>query len=223
SQSDFKRAARPISGQREEMKMAEGVVYSIGSRAEAPHTISFKPLDGNYKKIGYVDRTFDMGHTPLFDTGEMYAGRAVKPDHVPTRAEWGSKRYPVPDAVLSYAMYFVSEAFKDIIERHEPGVHQFFPVEVVYKDGSFARQMYFFNICHRLDTMDRERATAEFKKGLAFDPSTGEFVFSLEKIGNAHAWVDKHVIYGRYLSSTVVDEMKQQGLTGIVFNPDRAV
>jgi Immunity protein family (Imm11) len=209
--------------QREEMKMTDGVVYGIGTRQEAPHTIGCLPLDGDVNKIEYVDKTFDKGHTPLFDAGELYAGRAVKPDHVPTRAQWASKRYSPPDVVFSRKMYFVSEAFKDIIERHEPSVHQFFPVEFLYKDGSFARQMYFFNICTRLDGMDRERATAQLRKGIAFDPRTGDFLFSLKQIGDAHAWVDKHVIFGNFLSSTVVDEMKQQGLTGIVFNPFKAV
>ncbi|MCK7611692.1 imm11 family protein [Roseibium sediminicola] len=203
--------------------MTEGVIYSFGAREEAPHMIGCAPLDGDVKKIEYVDTTRDKGHTPLFDAGELYAGRAVKPDHVPTRAQWGSKRYPPPDVVYTRKMYLVSEAFKDIIERHESGVHQFFPVELVYKDGSFARQMYFFNICTRLDGMDREQATAQLIKGIAFEPRTGELVFSLKQIGDAHAWVDKHVIYGNFLSSAVVDEMKQQGLTGIGFKPFKAV
>ncbi|WP_157738637.1 imm11 family protein [Labrenzia sp. VG12] len=135
----------------------------------------------------------------------------------------GKQAVSPPDVVYTYEMYLVSDAFKDIIERHEPGVHQFFPVELVYKDGSFARQMYFFNICTRLDGMDREQATAQLIKGIAFEPRTGEFVFSLKQIGDAHAWVDKHVIYGTFLSSTVVDEMKQEGLTGTAFNPFKAV
>jgi hypothetical protein len=217
--------ASPVLGQhdqREEMTMTEGVIYSLGSREEAPHTIGCVPLDGDVNKIEYVDTTFDKGHNPLFEAGRLYAGRAVKPDHVPTRAQWKSKRYLPPDVVYTYKMYLVSEAFKDIIERHEPGVHQFFPVELVYKDGSFARQMYFFNICTRLDGMDREQATAKFAN-VSFDPRTGEFVFSLKQIGDAHAWVDKHVIYGNFLSSTVVDEMKQQGLTGTAFKPFKAV
>uniref|UniRef100_UPI00137578F6 imm11 family protein n=1 Tax=Roseibium sediminis TaxID=1775174 RepID=UPI00137578F6 len=177
--------------------MTEGVIYGIGTREEAPHTIECFPLDGDVDKIEYVDTTIDKGHTPLFDAGELYAGRAIKPDHVPTRVQWESKRYPPPDVLYKYGIYLVSNAFKDILERHEPGVHQFFPVDVVYKDGSLARQMYFFNICNRLDGMDRERATAKFAN-VSFDPRTGEFVFNLKQIGEAHAWVDKHVIYGRF-------------------------
>ncbi|WP_150526947.1 imm11 family protein, partial [Roseibium sediminis] len=178
--------------------MTEGVIYGIGTRVEAPYTVSLKLLDGDVDKIEYVDTTVDKGHSPLFKPGQLNAGRAIKPDHVPTRAQWESKRYPPPDVLFKYDMYLVSNAFKDILERHEPGVHQFFPVDVVYKDDSLARQMYFFNICSRLDGMDRERATAQLVKGIAFDLRTGEFVFNLIQIGEAHAWVDKHVIYGRF-------------------------
>jgi len=202
--------------------MTEGVVYAFGFRAEAPHLIGSRLLDGNVSKIEYIDSTFDKGLSPLFEPGDMYAGRAVKSEHVPTMVEWSSKRYPPPDTFLSEVI-FVSDAFKDIVERHEPGVHQFFPVEVVYKDGSFARQMYFFNICNRLDTMDRDRATAELRNGIMWDPRTGDFAFSLEKLGSAHVWKDKHVHPGRFLSSIVADELTSQGLTGISLHPYPAV
>jgi len=203
--------------------MTEGAVYAFGFRAEAPHLIASRLLDGNVSKIEYIDSTFDKGLSPLFKPGQLYAGRAVKSEHVPTKVEWSSKRFSPPPDVFQSEVIFVSDAFKDIVERHEPGVHQFFPVEVVYKDGSFARQMYFFNICNRLDTMDRDRATAELRNGIMWDPRTGDFAFSLEKIGSAHAWVDKHVHYGQFFSSAVADEFKSQGLTGISLHPYPAV
>lgn len=199
--------------------MSESVVYTFGFRDEAPHIIDSTILDGDVDEIEYIDTTFDKGLNPRFETGRMYAGRAVKTEHIPTKIQWSSKRYLPPDIFQSAGLIFVSDAFKDIIERHEPGVHQFFPVEVVFKDGSFARKVYFFNICNRLDGMDRGRATAELIKEIAFEPRTGTFVFSLEKIGSAHAWVDKHVHYGQFFSSQVVGDFKRAGLTGLVVQP----
>ncbi|WP_119396699.1 imm11 family protein [Pannonibacter phragmitetus] len=197
--------------------MSEGVVYSFGFTDVAPHIIGAPPLDGDIDKIEYADTSLDPGLNPLFKPGRMYAGRAVKPEHIPTRVQWQSKRYKPYDVFMSGGLILVSDAFKDIIGNHEPGVHQFFPIEVVYRDGSFARQMYFFNICNRLDAMDRDRATAEFQDVL-FEPRTGSFVFSLDKVGSAHAWIDKHVHHGTFLSSAVVDDIKQAGLTGIAFH-----
>ena len=198
--------------------MPEGVVYSFGFTDVAPHIIGTPPLDGDIDKIEYADTSLDPGLSLLFEPGQLYAGRAVKPENIPTRVEWQSKRYKPYDVFMSGGLILVSDAFKDIIENHEPGVHQFFPIEVVYRDGTFARQMYFFNICNRLDTMDRERATAELRKGTMWDPRTGAFVFSLDKVGSAHAWIDKHVHHGTFLSSAAVAEMQQAGLTGISFH-----
>ncbi|WP_150523065.1 hypothetical protein [Roseibium sediminis] len=76
--------------------MTEGAVYAFGFRAEAPHLIGSRLLDGNVSKIEYIDSTFDKGLSPLFEPGDMYAGRAVKSEHVPTMVEWSSKRYPPP-------------------------------------------------------------------------------------------------------------------------------
>jgi Immunity protein family (Imm11) len=80
-----------------------------------------------------------------------------------------------------------------------------------------ARQMYFFNICNRLDTMDRERATAK-EKGLFWDPSTGDYVFDKTAIGDRHAWKDKFLHPGLFLSDAVKSELEAAKLTGIIFH-----
>lgn len=195
--------------------MTDQLVWSFGFREEAGFIIDRIHLDGDPRKIGYVDTTRDEGRNALFEQGRLYAGRPVRPDHIPTRIQWSSKRYPPYDVFMSRGIIHVSDAFKDIVEHLEPGVHQFFPIEAIYKDGSFARQMYFFNICHRLDAVDRERATVQMRK-IAWDSLTGEFAFSLDKIGGAHAWIDKRINPGRFLSNAVVTEIKKAGLTGIV-------
>lgn len=197
--------------------MENGKVWGIGFD-EGDFPVSRDFLDGIPEKVEYVDTTLDEGVVnPTFKPGRHYAGRPVKPGHIPTKVKWSSKRRPPYDFFALRGLILVSDAFKNIIERHEPGVHQFFPIDVVYKDGSHARQMYFFNICNRLDTMDRDRATAEFD-GWYWDPGKGDFAFSKRLIGDRHAWVDKFVVHGNFLSDTVKFEMEKVGLTGIHFN-----
>ncbi len=192
-------------------------VWSFGFDEVAGFTVGRDVLDGDPVKIEYIDTTFDFGLSPTFEPGDLYAGRAVKQDNVSTRVEWSSKKHPPYDVFMVRGLILVSDAFKDIIERLEPNVHQFFPVEVLYKDGSHARQMYFFNICNRLDTMDRERATANLDR-IMWDPASGDFVFSKSLIGNHHIWKDKFIHPGKFLSDTVKSEIEKIGLTGITFH-----
>jgi hypothetical protein len=50
----------------------------------------------------------------------------------------------------------VSARAKALIEQFEPGVHQFLPVEFVDIDGKHLEDRWFFVVCNRLDTIDRQ-------------------------------------------------------------------
>jgi hypothetical protein len=184
---------------RKDSTMAKNTVWSIGFKEETGYHVNREPLDGDPRQIEYVDTTLDKGTNPTFEPGRLYAGRKVKPDHVPTKAVWGNKKVKPYDVFVLQGLILVSDTVKDIVEHFEPGIHQFYPIEMVYKDGSHARQMYFFNICARLDTMDRKRATAELINNVLWDPATGRFIFSNTLIGNRHAWIDKHVSPGLFI------------------------
>ncbi|WP_420414516.1 imm11 family protein [Roseibium sp.] len=197
--------------------MTNDVVWSFGFKEVAGFIVERHILDGDSSKIQYVDTTPEKGHNPQFKPGRLYSGRAVKADHVPTRIEWCSKKHPPYDVFILQGLIVVSDTFKDIIEGLEPEVHQFFPIEVVYKDDSPARQMYFFNICNRLDTMDRESTTATFEQ-IYWKPETGDFAFSKAAIGARHAWRDKHVHHGTFLSDAAKTAMEKARVSGITFH-----
>ncbi|MBO6868709.1 MAG: hypothetical protein JJ877_16830, partial [Thalassococcus sp.] len=91
----------------------------------------------------------------------------------------------------------------------------------LYVGDEFQRTDYFFNICNRLDTMDRELSFPINARGF-FRPMGGDdyrLVFSKEKIGNHHAWRDKFVPGGeKYISNTLAQRLKEAGITGLRFN-----
>ncbi|WP_422375638.1 imm11 family protein [Roseibium sp.] len=197
--------------------MSHCSVWSIGFDEVAGYTIDRDYLDGDVDKIEYVDTTPDHGSNPSFKPGRMYAGRPVKPDFIPTRMVWRNKDIPPYDFFMLNKLILVSDAFREIVERHEPGVHQFFPIEVMSEYGQKIGQVYFFNICNRLDSVDPEKSTA--KKGKLFwDTLSGKMVYSKSVIGERHAWVDKYVSSGQFLSNAVKEDVVSAGLTGIVFN-----
>lgn len=131
-------------------------------------------------------------------------------------------------------MFFVSPRARDLIERLEPGMHQFEPVSFVDPGGSKLADMFVFVIAQRLDTMDRERTNMILWKNLLWvwaknlgpiDPEydlTGvdieaapREVFSLAQIGDAALWRDQHITGPAFASQAFVDAFAPAGLTGL--------
>ena len=178
-------------------------------------------LDGDIRKIEYVEGPADWNSLGGgVETGKLNLGRAIKPDHVPTKFEWGgAKNRKLPDAIYGRGMLLVSERIKSIIERIEPGTHQFFPIDVFYKSNKgLAAKMYFLNICTRLDSVDHDLTTAKMGNTMWRPDLSGELVFNLDQIGNHHLWHDKHVYNGRMISDELYNALIQQGISGLVFN-----
>lgn len=67
----------------------------------------------------------------------------------------------LPEILNGPASWSVAERVKNWIEEIEPGAHQFFPVEIAFKDGTRVEQNYWIlNICTLLDSaIDPESST----------------------------------------------------------------
>ena len=175
-------------------------------------------LDGNRREIAYVDRTIDPeGDNPLFKPGRLNSGRRVHTEHLPTRLRWNGPKRRVPDVIWG-AAFFVNDVFRQVVERFEPGVHQFEPVRFEFKDGTpFAQPMFFLHACNRLDSVSRTHSTATLDR--LWEPRDGTMVFSLERIGDRHLWVDKHVYMpsGMFVSDALHDALIEAGIKGLSF------
>ena len=198
---------------------ATGPVWSMGFKHGLPYTPGTEWLDGKRKQIAYVDRTMDPdGDNPLFKPGRLNSGRRVHTEHLPTRLRWGGPKKRAPDVIWG-AAFFVNDTFKDIVERFEPGVHQFEPVRFEFEDGTpFDQRMWFLHACNRLDTVSRKHSTAE-KSRIFWKPETGTMVFSLDRIGDHHLWVDKHVYMpsGVFVSNALHDALIEADIKGLDF------
>jgi len=172
------------------------MVWAVGFEDRSTSfTRAMRPLDGDLRKVEYVDATRDWDSIGgWFKPGDMNLGRAIKPDHLPTMVFYKGKRYGIPEVISGCKMFLVNDRFKGIVESIEPDVHQYFPVDVVWEDGTLAQKMYIFNICNRLDAVSREASTAELQKGIMWEPSTGKMVFSTTRVGDHHIWIDRHIV-----------------------------
>jgi hypothetical protein len=143
-------------------------------------------LNGDERRVQLQDSTPDGGQL----IAGAASGRPILPDHMPTKIGLrdAHPQRPLLDFDDSAVGLRLSTAAKDLIERLEPGVHQFFPVEVfaydydpatwqdvygnydpvppgTHVDRKIADQ-WFFVFCNRLDTMNRDLTVGIMDNGI---------------------------------------------------------
>lgn len=191
-----------------------------------------EPAGFNFRKIGLADLSAltDPNSGPI---GEYYnSGFRVKSEDLPKSVRIADAAHLV-DLDSDGALKYVSARARDLIERFEPGVHQFEPVVFVDLHGCKIADMFVFFVCQRLDTVDRAhtnmilsphywRAAKDVarRKPELVPPNTDldaapRIVFSLSQIGNAHVWRDKHIADSLYMSDALVEAFHAEGLTGL--------
>lgn len=189
------------------------MVYFLSHKNEEIYGYSMKALDGDVDKIQPADLTRDVG--VRIRANYVYAGRPYETDHVPTRIELEGPKRMITGVYSGYGL-FVDEKFKLAVEKLEPKVHQFFPIEFVWRDGSHAADRYWFVPCNRLDSVDREKTTFEFR-GLwdIFGGPDKQLVFSRSRIGSHHVWIDKYIHAPTPIISEILKaELDAAGVTG---------
>lgn len=180
----------------------------------------YKALDGEFEKVELLDSTPDGGR--LLHVHSLKSGRPMKSDHIPTRIQRvgrGLDIFPLLEVDSCASCLLVNQTFKDILEELEPGVHQFFPMEILIKDQKVGDR-YWLNICNRLDSKHRGLTWPLNEYGL-YRPTreqraSAKLVFSEDAIGRHHAWHDKFEL-GTFISDTFAEKLKAAGLTGITY------
>lgn len=153
---------------------------------------------------------------------------------MPRQVEIGKKKKKLLDYFSIRGDLGVSQAFKDLLEEMEPGVHQFFPLEVRRKDGEPVEgQYYLFVISVLLDTalipeksnVIQKGTYREYPDGGIYDgiyytasgPGPNKFTLNRKVIGNHHAWVDRRM-RDVFFSDEFVARIEKAGLGGVELN-----
>lgn len=189
------------------------MVYFLSHKSDEVYSYGMKALDGDVDKIQPTDLSRDAG--VRIRANYVYTGRPFEKDYIPTRLELEGPKRKITDIYSGYGL-FVDEKFRVAVEEFEPGVHQFFPVEFVWKDGSHAGNRYWFVPCSRLDTVDRQKTTFEFRNVWFLDGSQDkQLIFSRSQIGDHHVWIDKFVVMpSPLISEALKAKLDAIGLTG---------
>lgn len=144
---------------------------------------------------------------------------------MPTAVAWGSKNKPMPDVYKCRNINIVSERIKERIERFEPGIHQFVPVELHRPKAKepFARH-YWLIVCRRIDSVNTRLTTTPRTAGGLWDHfSGGTVVFDLTSIGDAHLWCDPSLITTyTFCSEALGEALAALKPTGLLLPPREA-
>jgi hypothetical protein len=192
-------------------------------------------------RIEYADPNTVHWTAKRESADKMRQGYAVNPDTMPKRVLWASGKCELPDILPWFA---VSPRFRDLVERFEPGVHQFIPVDI-YKErtGAPVATYYWFIVCQRIDSVDREHTTFKWKidhtgeggywadqemnkETYEFTPvPNAKLVFNEMLIGNHYVWHDPNILsYGDRLCSTVFGKAAlAANFTGLSFAQHESV
>jgi hypothetical protein len=184
---------------------------------------SLTTLGEDYQNIRVLDATQDDG-TRIWPRSAD-AGRAVDPASMPTLLQRvGLKQYPLLDFYSMSTCPVVPEIFKLTVEELEPGVHQFFKVQIVQEgDKSLTPigEKYWMVVCNRLATLHDTLCEPPLRANGWPDISVNgprKFVFSASKIGLAHVWIDKRAsAIGCLVSEKLQSRLAAFRITGIQF------
>ncbi|WP_298822633.1 DUF1629 domain-containing protein [uncultured Roseibium sp.] len=110
----------------------------------------------------WIKLAFTTGE-PLFEFDDapenilrfgLSLGLPIGPGRLPTRAHETIGRKSLPDIFPMPGLNAVSRKFREIVEEFEPRVHQFFPLDLFYKNGQPVEDEYFiFNCTISLDSI----------------------------------------------------------------------
>ncbi len=200
----------------EDRRMVYNLICDSGELLSYDH----KAIDGDIKKVKPVDMMDDGGRIIL--PTRTAQGIKMENAHLPTKLRWRAPRRELADMQFAFGVNLVPKAFKDVLERLEPGVHDFYPVDLFWKDGSPAGSRYWFYPQHRIDTVDREMTT--YKLSPLWDSEGDEsrnLVFNRRAIGNCHAWIDKFIADSGvvWISERFKQELEASDVTGLGFIP----
>jgi hypothetical protein len=150
----------------------------------------------------------------------MEEGYPVDPLAVPTSVCWESKNKKLPDAVKCRGVDVVSEAVREVIERFEPGLHQFLPVDVHRpQEKEPFEHRYWMVVCRRIDSADAVHTTNTRYPSRVWQRGSGKFVFSRTAIGEAHLWRDPWIAGSILCSHNLGDALAAAEVTGLYLEP----
>ncbi|CAK0758639.1 putative PAS domain-containing protein [uncultured Gammaproteobacteria bacterium] len=175
--------------------------------------------------------SFTWVKKPIWDNSYLSSGMPVSLGSGPFRAFMRTNhKYPT-DFICLPPVRGVTEAFRAMVEELEPGVHQFFPVEVTRKNGEpLEKQYYLLNVCQAIDAVIIDRSDVEWTytslniPGLTRIPvlqltrGSPHFTLSGPAIAGRHIWRGKSELSSlMFFSDALMQRVLEQRMRKLRF------
>ncbi len=204
------------------------MIYGLYPTTEGAYNLYFEELDGDYDKVDMVDKSTDRSTTRITSTHAFRVGREIETEYLPTRLRPKKRKGKLPDLAVHRMGQICSQRFRDVIEALEPGVHQFVPVQIVWKDKSVdERPYYWFVPCTRIWALDPEESNPPLGEngwylGYAMmgEPRPGPIqpAFRKDRVKNHHLFVDGGIQGRFYISERLKAALEDAKLVGVGFS-----
>lgn len=154
------------------------------------------------------------------DLGRLLNGQTVTGMTLPKSVRQVSAHIHLPDFLSVRGIWLVHERFREIIEKLEPSMHQFFPIVLERPTGDQVADYYLFNAANHLDAVIVERSKAIWRKksdgtrelrGFSREPDS--VAMDRKMIADKHVWITPFV--GKVFSEELmraVDKAKLRSL-----------
>ena len=149
-------------------------------------------------------------------------GLPVGTRRMPTRAKETSCKKSYPDIFAMPGLNAVSSRFRDLVEEFEPGVHQFFPLELYRKNGDPVEEEYFiFNCAVSFDCVLTAKSDVEWQKlnlqeeyPSLYIKDFRDQVLSQPQIAGRQLWCGfRQDCFGVYVSDAFFSRLKKEGFS----------
>ena len=191
-----------------------------------------KYLDGikGQAMVDYAEEVMARGGTfNVFGYDFAAPFRAEVPDGMLPKKLLVDAGATIPDYYSNFGFFFVSMAFKALVEEFDADQHQFSPVEIVDRSGAaYSESEYFvFNCRQVLNTVDETSENLEFVSSTNFKPGDGDpipftvttgnpFRVFKDRIGGAGLWQELRCLRANFASEAFWQEAKARNLTGML-------
>ena len=167
-------------------------------------------LDPFRTKIGSLEKMYELAG--IFKTGS----RLLDADEVPTSLMLKKKGVLIDMFDTSDGLKIVSSKFYDLLQKHDPDVHQFFKVELFFpKKEKVQGYWYVMNVHAHKKTVLKHLSgvsTTEDGKPTQFRSHLGDAVFGGGALERPHLWREADFNREMFLSETLMTAIKDGGL-----------
>ena len=154
------------------------------------------------------------------------SGTSIPPDVVPTKAQLTKGDEIYDCRIVRGGAMLVSARFKDCVEELEPGRHQFFPITVEDKRGTFKPGPFFiFNVVGYIDSIIEEQSNLKASgrgqiKAWGYTRRVGPWKCALNTsvIGARACWTELRYEGRWFVSDRLAEIMRARGLMGFAFD-----